>query len=210
VLAVVALVLVAGKVATHESGPAYAYMVSRNGEPVTYSSCRVIQVAVYPAGGPPNAEAIVHEAVDQVRAATGLKVVVSGSFGGHAPNWNFEAGPVYPDDPIVVSWQDGNAIARLSGDTVGLGGSRVVSASNGGERLVAGTVALSRDFYAKLVRDHDHRREVQVLLHELGHVFGLDHVDRRDEIMYPSVSSLAAYGPGDLVGLSRLGRGPCT
>lgn len=209
VLAALVLAIVAIRLGTSDPGPSYTFMVTVHGQPVTYSSCRPIQVSVYPAGGPPNAEALVREAVDQVRAATGLDIVVSGAFGGYAPNWNFADGPVEPDDPISVSWQDGNSIARLTGDVVGLGGSRVLTMPNGSKRLVAGTVALSRQFYATLAEHHDHGKELQVLLHELGHVVGLDHVKSRHEIMYRSVTGLTAYGPGDLQGLSRLGNGPC-
>lgn len=211
VLAVLAVIAVLARLGTGDSGPGYKFFETVGGQPVTYSSCGVIQVAVYPAGGPSDAEALVREAVSQVRAATGLDIVVAGAFGGHAPNWNFEvAAPVRPEDPISVSWQDGQAIAQLKGDVVGVGGSRVMTTPDGRKRYVAGTVALSRDYYAKLAADHDHRREVQVLLHELGHVFGLDHVGSRHEIMYHAVTDLASYGPGDLQGLSRLGNGPCT
>jgi len=47
-----------------------------------------------------------------------------------------------------------------------------------------------------------------VLLHELGHIMGLDHVRDPDELMYsgryPNLG-LHDFGPGDLEGLRRLG-----
>jgi hypothetical protein len=187
--------------------PTYAFL--GGDPPVTYSSCRLIQVAVYPAGGPPDAEKLVREAVTQMRAATGLDIVVIGAFGGHAPNWNFEAAPVYPDDPISVSWQDGDAIAELTDDTAGLGGSRVMTNPNGSKRRVAGTIALSRHYYAQLTGRGDHDEALAVLLHEFGHVFGLDHVDSPRELMYDENNDLDSFGPGDLEGLRRLGQGPC-
>ena len=48
-----------------------------------------------------------------------------------------------------------------------------------------------------------------MLLHELGHVLGLDHVDNADELMNDDNLGLTAYGPGDLAGLRQLGNGPC-
>ena len=44
--------------------------------------------------------------------------------------------------------------------------------------------------------------------HELGHVIGLDHVQDRGQVMYPSISDQSpdGYGPGDRAGLSILGR----
>jgi predicted Zn-dependent protease len=48
------------------------------------------------------------------------------------------------------------------------------------------------------------------MLHELGHLVGLDHVDDPGQLMYP-VTALAVtdYAAGDLRGLHRLSTGPC-
>ena len=189
--------------------PTYAFLHEVDGRPITYTSCGLIQVAVYPAGGPPNAEELVREAVADMRSATGLDITVVGAFGGHAPNWNFEAGPVHRDDPISVSWQDGESIAELTEHTAGLGGSRMIAGPDGTQRLVAGTIALSRDYYASLTESGDDDEALAVLLHEFGHVFGLDHVDSRAELMDASNSSRTSFGKGDLQGLRLLGRGPC-
>lgn len=190
-------------------GPTYAFLDMDGDQPVTYTSCRQIQVAVYPAGGPPDAEQLVREAVARMRDATGLDIVVTGAFGGHAPNWNFAAAPIHPDDPISVSWQDGDAIAEMTDHTAGLGGSRVIRAGDG-RRRVAGTIALSRDYYALLTERGDHGEALAVVLHEFGHVFGLDHVGSPRELMQQENNDLTSFGPGDLEGLRRLGQGPCT
>lgn len=189
--------------------PAHAFLHLDGDQPVTYTSCRPIQVAVYPAGGPPDAEELVREAVSRVRSATGLDLVIIGAFGGHAPNWNFEAAPVHPEDPISVSWQDGAAIAEITDHTAGLGGSRRVATPGGGERYVAGTIALSRDYYAELAGRGDHDQALAVLLHEFGHVLGLAHVDAPGELMHHDNLGQTTFGPGDLEGLRRLGQGPC-
>lgn len=193
-----------------QQAPAYAFLETVDGHPVTYASCSPIQVAVYPAGGPPDAEKLVREAVDIMRSATGLDIVVVGAFGGHAANWNFKAAPVTADDPISVSWQDGEAIEELGDDVLGLGGSRIVTGRNGSERYVAGTIALSRQYYEKMNARHEHADELAVLLHEFGHVFGLAHVSSRDELMYKAAIGRTSFGSGDLVGLRILGQGPCT
>jgi hypothetical protein len=192
-----------------DSRPEYAFAMTVGGEPVTYTSCRPIQVAVYPAGGPPGAFELARAAVSRAASASGLQLVVIGPYGGAAPNWNFEAGPVMADDPISISWQDGDAIAELTDEVAGLGGSRYVDNPRGARRLVAGTVALSRDYYRYLDEVGDRDEQLAVLLHELGHVLGLDHVDNPDELMNEENLGLTAYGPGDLAGLRRLGNGPC-
>ena len=210
VAGVVAMLTVLIRPGMSGQGPQYAFLQTVNGQPVTYSSCRMVQVAVYPAGGPRDAEKLVREAVDDLRSATGLNIVVTGAFGGHAPNWNFKAAPVTPDDPISVSWQDGAAIAELTDHIAGLGGSRVITGPRGIERLGAGTIALSRDYYRMLDQRGEHAKELAVLLHEFGHVFGLAHVDSRNELMYKSTTDRTTFGAGDLEGLRRLGHGPCT
>lgn len=184
--------------------PAYAFIAMDGDQPIGFSSCRPIQVAVYPAGGPSDAEQLVREAVDRMRSATGLDIVVTGSYGGHAPNWNFDAAPITLLDPVSVSWQDGAAIADMTDDTAGLGGSAVV-----GRQRVGGTIALSRDYYAQLAERGDHDEALAVLLHEFGHVLGLDHVDSTGELMSAVNVGRTTLGEGDLEGLRRLGRGPC-
>ncbi|MBF4162256.1 matrixin family metalloprotease [Nocardioides acrostichi] len=209
--ALVFLVLHSVSTSDADDGQAtFAFLHTQSdGTPVAYTSCRPIQVAVYPAGGPPDAEALVADAVAVVRAATGLDIVVTGSFGGAAPNWNFAAAPVTPDDPISVSWQDGAAIADMTDETAGLGGSRVFTNPDGSKRLGAGTIALSRDYYAELADEDDRAEEVAVIEHEFGHVLGLDHVDDRGELMNAANLGQTSFGAGDLEGLRRLGQGRC-
>lgn len=210
VVAVAALVVLLPRIGSTEApDPEYAFLLANGDQPVAYSSCKPIQVAVYPAGGPPDAEQLVREAVDRVRGVTGLDIRVIGSFGGHAPNWNFEAAPIGPNDPVSVSWQDGAAIAEMTSDTAGLGGSPVLTSPSGTQYRVAGTIALSRDYYRLLTQNGDHAEAKAVLLHELGHVLGLGHVDSPRELMYDGNNGQTDYGPGDLEGLRKLGKGPC-
>ena len=137
--AVVVLALVVAVLVPRLHGdpkPEYSFLETVHGQPITYSSCRQVPVAIYPAGGPPDAEQLVREAVALLRSATGLDIVVTGVFGGYAPNWNFKEAPVMVGDPISVSWQDGNAIAELTDDVAGIGGSRIAHGRNGAEPAV--------------------------------------------------------------------------
>lgn len=49
-----------------------------------------------------------------------------------------------------------------------------------------------------------------VILHELGHLVGLDHVTAPKQVMYPETQLVStSLGAGDLTGLSLLGSGAC-
>ena len=186
----------------------YVFLQEANGQPVTYSSCKQVRVAVYPANGPSDAVDLVSEAITTLRSATGLDIVLAGAYGGHAPNWNFTSAPFTPDDPVAISWQDPEAIPRLSGDTVGLGGSSILDGANGNRHRVAGTIALDREAYQRFNARGAHSLEVAIILHEFGHVLGLGHAKSPDEIMYRRAGALR-LGAGDLEGLRRVGHGPC-
>ncbi|HEY0889152.1 MAG TPA: matrixin family metalloprotease [Nocardioides sp.] len=48
-----------------------------------------------------------------------------------------------------------------------------------------------------------------VVMHELGHVLGLDHVPDPGELMHDENTGRVDFGPGDLEGLARLGATEC-
>lgn len=182
-------------------GSHYAFARGTLDRPVAYTSCRPVRVAIYPAGGPDDAEGLVREAVAMLREATGLGLDVTGTLTGSPPTWDVGSAEEQQDDPISVSWQEEANTAVL-----GRGGSRVLTHPDGSRRLVAGRVVLSRD--------HDAGREggdeaLAVLLHELGHVLGLTHVNDPGELMHAERVGRTSFGPGDLAGLRLLGRGPC-
>src|SRR4051794_19249526 len=87
ILGLVATVAVLVRLGGHDAKPEYAFLDTvAGGKPVTYSSCRPVRVAVYPAGGPAAAAQLVREAVTELRDDTGLDIVLTGAFGGYAPN----------------------------------------------------------------------------------------------------------------------------
>ena len=76
--------------------------------------------------------------------------------------------------------------------------------------LVTGSVVIDGADMAELMDGPNGPDAVRaVILHELGHLVGLDHVDDRDELMYPEHIAQRTFGPGDRAGLAELGSGEC-
>jgi hypothetical protein len=116
------------------------------------------------------------------------------------------------DEEIVVAYVDRDKSSTrsslLSSGAWGEGG-QVYSYE--GETVISG-----RGF---AVFDRDKARQMRagfgsgarrgnLVLHELGHVMGLDHVSDKDQLMYPTLSSKTPNGfaAGDLAGLAKLGQ----
>jgi predicted Zn-dependent protease len=76
----------------------------------------------------------------------------------------------------------------------------------------SGMVAFDTTDLLALEANPQTRSEVQqIVLHELGHLVGLDHIDDRSEVMFPTASTaITGYANGDLRGLHALGSGTCS
>jgi hypothetical protein len=167
---------------------------------------------VRPDGAPPGGDRLVADALAEVSAATGLRFVSDGTT-DEAPA---EGRPAHQPErygdrwaPVLVTWATPAEVPALAGTVAGLGGSDAVSAG-GPWVYVTGAVTVDADWAAAAARSPGGRADVQaVLVHEFGHVVGLDHVDDPAELMYPDNDGQRQLGPGDRAGLAALGRGVC-
>ncbi|MHA7210951.1 matrixin family metalloprotease [Arthrobacter sp. MDT1-65] len=180
---------------------------------IAYDPCRPLHYVIRPDNAPAGSEGLVQEAVAEVSAATGLQFVDDGTTTeGPSEERDLYQPELYGKNwvPVLITWTSAAEIPELAGDVAGLGGSDYAQAP--GQPLVyeGGQVQLDAPDAVDTLRFPDGRAYLKaVIMHELAHVVGLDHIDDPDELMNPENFGVTSFGEGDLAGLALLGAGPC-
>jgi hypothetical protein len=184
---------------------AYRFLHVERGAPARWNPCAEVTYRVNDAEAPDGSGADLREALRRVTYETGLRFRSLGAT-RQVPG---AAGFRYDAD-VVVAWAHAAQSRYLGGTTAGMGGfEQPVRGRGGAPRISHGFVVLDADVLARLPGGYGAgRTRGQALLHELGHLTGLDHVGAAGQIMRPVLADLPAtlYGAGDLSGLRRLGR----
>jgi hypothetical protein len=186
----------------------YAFLASDQGRPVRYNPCQPIHYRANLSQAPPNALDDLQQAIRRVSAASGLTFVYDGE-STEIPNSHrdLHGADQLPTGwvPVIVAWAKPADTDLLGGGSIGEGGS-TWSGFPGHEVYVTGLVVIDSTQNSKLAAGFGGRSLGALLLHELGHLVGLDHVTDETQIMYPTVTGKpAVYGAGDLAGLELLG-----
>lgn len=183
--------------------------------PVAWSPCLPVHYVTRPAGQPAGAGRLVAEAVAQLGAATGLRFVDDGAT-TEAPS---DTRPAYQPErygrrwaPVLLAWSDPSASPQLAGGVGGYAGPVPWGQSPRTTHYVSGQVVLDAPQLTRLLASRDGAARVrEVVLHELGHLAGLAHVEDPTQLMNPTSSAvLGGFGAGDRRGLALLGRGGCS
>ena len=147
----------------------WSQVAQRNKSPLTWHTCKKIKVLVNP-GDVKSAVADVKEVIEDINQLTSLNFYYAG----------FTTKKPFVDTPelnevIVGFYSEEQADERFKfKDAIGLGGGRSVE----GE-IKYGDIGIRTPAYQKVSKSL--RKEV--LLHEFGHVLGLDHVSKKNELM---------------------------
>jgi hypothetical protein len=192
----------------------YSFLEAQRGgcQPVRFNPCEPIHYVVNAALAPPGALDDLQAAIGKVEAATGLTFVNDGPTDEPAVVNRPAAQPQrYPGRwaPILIVWGHGGQFRM--GPTNPAGGRSVPVDGT----YVSGVLIVNVDAVAT---DHDRTRPAsgfgegttwgRVFIHEIGHLVGLGHVARSDEIMFTELGvqrGPAEFQAGDLAGLKAVG-----
>jgi hypothetical protein len=193
----------------------YSFLEAQRGgcQPVRFNPCEPIHYVVNAKLAPPGAVDDMAEAIRRVEAATGLTFVNDGPTDEPAALSRPLAQPQRYGDrwaPILIVWDHG---APFRMELTNPGGGRSVPVDG---VSVSGSLIVNIDATAQ---DHGRSRPAdgfgegatwgRVFIHELGHLLGLGHVARSDQIMFTELGvqqGEAVFHAGDLAGLRLLGR----
>lgn len=165
-----------------------------------FDPCHPIPFRINYAGAPRNARRLVVDALAKARAATGLTFTYAGRYSGTP--FSRQRGGGLPSEGIGFAWATPRQVPGLAGATIGLGGG---GWAVNGRRMSSGVV-IDRTFRFRSGWTRPNSIG-SLLLHELGHALGLEHVKDRSQQMYPLDVGApnGNYNRGDLAALRKVG-----
>ncbi|HEU4667477.1 MAG TPA: matrixin family metalloprotease [Arthrobacter sp.] len=194
--------------------------VNGDGSPVGYSPCRPLHYVVndehYVVNdelAPIGAQQLIAEAITTISAATGIQFTYDGTTREQPSPQRPPYQPAAYGErwaPLLIAWTTPEAAPQLKGKVIGTGGSTHFSYNDGPKAFVTGGLDLDSPQIAdELLNPDGHLYARAVILHELSHVMGLDHVEDRTQLMYPEIGTPEGLSAGDLNGLFELGKAQC-
>lgn len=190
---------------------AYAATQADASTPVAYDPCRPLRYVVNPRTAPSDGEQLLQDSITRIQQVTGLAF----EFVGRTDEVPTSQRSAYQPDrygdewaPILIAWSDPTELSDLADDVAGIGGSSPVQRPGDPRVYVTGLVALDGPQLASVSSVEGAAHARAVIMHELAHLVGLDHVSDPTQLMHP-VATRSALGSGDVTGLSHLGAGPC-
>ncbi len=177
------------------------------GQRTRWDSCRTVRWKFNDSLAPRHGLRQVKAAVRRIHAATGLEF----DYRGKTDHRSNPYGDGVAGAAVVVGWRSARTFQHYVGSpqVVGLAGQRYLT----GYRDADGPVHKTQQAGVILNAGHRLREGFgtgttwgEVIVHELGHVVGLDHAGSRKQVMYYSTTGYDAnLGKGDLTGMRRLG-----
>jgi hypothetical protein len=185
-----------------------------DGSPILFDPCRPIHWVLNPDGMPAGGEPLLREAVAEISAATGLAFVDDGLTEERVSDDRESVQPNRYGErwaPVLVDWVDNAEVAYPDEEVAGVASRTVVTPSGepSSARYVTGWVGLNRAWFTDALADPGRAPVARgLMLHELAHLVGLDHVKDPTQVMH-ATSDTTGLGDGDREGLAIAGAGEC-
>ena len=201
-------------VATGGEGGYVFSMTHPDGTPVTFDPCRPVHVVVRPDHEPEGGRELLRRALGELSASTGLQFVDDGSTDEPPrPDRATYQPDRYGDRwaPVLVAWSTPTESPMLADEVLGRAGPLAFGTSDPmSTRYVSGIAVVNGPALDRQLQHGEDDKARAVLLHELGHLVGLGHVEDPYQVMYDTNAyPLASYRAGDRRGLEQLGLGRC-
>ena len=199
----------------------YATLPNNTKVPVRWNGCQSaitykVNLASVPTAQRSTVLAETHTAVRQLATATGFKFVYKGQT-VEVPRMGSTA--TQTAEIVIAYATPAKTNYNLAGNVLGMGGLSYSWASRTAGGKSTYTVAAQRGWVVIDTPDMlrltkagfgTGTRRTNLLLHELGHAAGLQHVDDTRQQMYPTLTTRSPQGfapTGDRIGLAKIGRG---
>lgn len=183
--------------------------VQPDGSPVRWNPCAPIRWKLNPAHAPEQGREALSLAMARITAVSGLEFEFVGMT-DEVPASDRRLVTGSSDDPswapVLIAWMPSDSIdLPLSDQQRGV--AVPVAVREGNDRVfVTGQVLLNADKRLLPMFEDRHASWGAVLLHELGHLVGLDHVDDPAQLMAPTPGfGEVLLGEGDKAGLEAVG-----
>jgi len=199
--------------------PLYLFEKADDGEPIRWPACTPMHWRYNPAGEPSSgAIEVVRGALSEISAAAGIQMIDDGvtSIDVSDPDQDDE---VAEGEVVIGFAPPGSPPIQRSGSPDDASSSESSAFVWGSARarwrgsdITRAVVALNSEVASKLPLDFNSRNSLgAVLLHEIGHVVGLQHVGASTQIMATAQPQHphGHLGTGDLAGLATLRNRPC-
>ena len=196
---------------TAAASTSYKFLNVDLGKPVRWNPCQTVPWTFNPDNAPAGGFEAVQAAMTEIGRITGLQMEFKGTT-SEVPNGAYLTQAWRSFKPMHVGWTSSAASDMLAGYGPGtIGVARVLwtgsYADDGSNRTQIASAAVALNSASRAATSGPGSWYTYTL-HELGHAFGLAHVDDETQIMNPVISSrLGTYGAGDTVGLQKLGAG---
>lgn len=188
-----------------------------------FSPCESIKYEVNPENEPEGAREQLELAIQNIQFHTGLKFEFVGETGESIP-FDDEGQIAYRSNSLLIEYLPHQELnEKISDeydhvDAAGWAGPVYEWLNYEKEQLIAVGAVMALDYESieddlaeGLFGEPRGQQTRSLMLHELGHAVGLDHVDSPFELMFTDIPdpSVSYFQKGDLEGLALAGKGPC-